>query len=114
MEHLTKAMVEAPHIRHTGLSMVLFREEPRDGWDGVAAMAWEVMRSAADRYPLIEIDVHDRPTLAALYDVRTTPTILLLRDGEVLDRVVGPPTKLLLQILLDGRASEGRSGRSPR
>jgi thioredoxin-like negative regulator of GroEL len=85
------------------LTMVLFRDGRRDGGDAVAAILRDIVRGRADRYSVKEIDVQDRPGLAAHYNVRTTPTVLLMKDGDVVDRVVGTPTRILLDSLLGAR-----------
>jgi len=63
-----------------------------------------VAQSFVGRLPIAEIDANDHPELAEQYNVQATPTILLIRDGEVVDRVIGTPTRTLLQSLLDARA----------
>jgi thioredoxin-like negative regulator of GroEL len=85
------------------LTMVLFRDGRRDGGDAVAGILRDIVRGRADRYSVNEIDVQDRPGLATHYNVRTTPTILLMKDGDVVDRVVGTPTRILLDTLLGAR-----------
>jgi thioredoxin-like negative regulator of GroEL len=93
------------------MRMVLFRDGPSDGTDALAAILDDIVRSGAGRYSFTEIDVRDRTWLAAYYNVRTTPTILLMTNGEVVDRVVGTPTRILLHNLLDTRTT--RHGTAP-
>jgi thioredoxin-like negative regulator of GroEL len=88
------------------LTMVLFRDGHGDSGDAVAALLRDVARSGAGRYSVTEVDVQARPGLAAHYHVRTTPTILLMKHGDIVDRVVGTPTRGLLDILLDGRTKQ--------
>jgi thioredoxin-like negative regulator of GroEL len=85
------------------LTMVLFRDGHGDSGDAVAALLRDIARSGAGRYSVTEVDVQARPGLATHYHVRTTPTILLMKHGDIVDRVVGTPTRGLLDILLDGR-----------
>jgi thioredoxin-like negative regulator of GroEL len=85
------------------LTMVLFRDGRHDGGDAVAAILRDIVRGRADRYSVKEIDIQDRPELAVHYNVRTTPTILLMKNGDVVDRVVGTPTRILLDSLLGAR-----------
>ena len=89
--------------RRSGLTMILFRDE-QSASDTLAAILLEVAHGFAGRHPPIEIDVRDQPELAALYNVRTTPTILLVKDGVIVDRVVGTPTRILMESLLHARA----------
>lgn len=49
----------------------------------------------------LEIDVdQDNDDLVTKYNIRNVPTILILRDGSIVDRIVGTPdkTKLLNSI----------------
>ena len=80
----------------SSVTMVLFRNGSDDGADALAGILQEVARGGTGRYSVAEIDVQARPWLAAHYNVRTTPTILLVKNGQVLDRVVGTPTRILL------------------
>jgi len=88
--------------RGPGVTMILFRDG-QPGSDALAAILSEAAHGFADRYPPIQIDVRDQPDLAGLYNVGTTPTILLVKDGAVVDRVVGTPTRILLESLLEAR-----------
>jgi hypothetical protein len=86
----------------SGLTMILFRDD-QSASDILATILFEVAHGFADRNPPIQVDVRDQPALTALYNVRTTPTILLVKDGVVVDRVVGTPTRILLESLLRAR-----------
>ena len=96
-----------------GLAMVHFRLAGSEASDRVAAVLAQIVEAGARRLPLTEVDVDDRPQLAARYNVRATPSVLLLRDGSVVDRVIGDASRTLLQSLLDARAAEsGCRGRT--
>ena len=45
----------------------------------------------AGRAAVIKVDVDENPELAAQYGVRGIPTLLLFKNGEVVDRLVGNP-----------------------
>src|SRR5262249_31846122 len=62
------------------LTLVLFRDNRSASPDAVAILR-QIVRSRAGHYSLREIDVEDRPELAVEYNVRTTPTILLVKNG---------------------------------
>jgi thioredoxin-like negative regulator of GroEL len=84
------------------ISLVLFRDGRTPSADAVAILR-DVVRSGAGRYSLTEIDVKDRPALAAQYNVMMTPTILLMQGCDIVDRIVGTPTTSLVHDLLDTR-----------
>ena len=81
-----------------------FRADDCGACDGVASILAQLVDGFVGRLPLTEVDVHAQPGLADRYNVRLTPTILLIRDGAVVDRVVGAATRVLLQSLIDARA----------
>src|SRR5262249_8410656 len=108
MERLMRATIDTPAhpdsvlAGRSGLTMILFRDD-QSASDTLATILCEVAHGFADPNPPIQVDVRDQPALAALYNVRTTPTILVVRDGVVVDRVVGTPTRILLESLLRAR-----------
>ena len=100
----TTASVEDVLPPQPGLAVVHFRADDCSACDGVASILAQLVDGFAGRLPLTEIDVHAQPGLADRYNIRLTPTILLIRDGAVVDRVVGAATRILLQSLIDARA----------
>ncbi len=53
---------------------------------------------------LAKVNVDDHPGLAARYGVRSIPTILFMKDGTVLDQVIGAVPKAQLKKKLDAIA----------
>ena len=43
-----------------------------------------------------KVDVDDNPELSQKYGIRSIPTLLIMRNGEVLDTIVGAPSKQTL------------------
>jgi thioredoxin-like negative regulator of GroEL len=87
------------------VTMVLFRDGRGAANDALSSILGQIVRSRAGRYAVAEVDVQDRPSLAAHYNVRATPTILLMKNGTVVDRIVGTPTRILLHNLLEERTA---------
>ena len=52
-----------------------------------------------------KVDVDAQPALARKYDVRSIPSLLVFRDGEVADRVVGLVPKKRLADALEAQAA---------
>ena len=63
------------------LTLVLFRDGSSAS-DAVAVLR-DIVRTRAGHYAFTEIDVQDRPELAVQYNVRTTPTTLLVKNGDM-------------------------------
>jgi len=52
----------------------------------------------------MKVNVDENHTLAARYGIQSIPTILFLKEGAVVDRVVGPASKAVLQNIVNARA----------
>jgi|LNFM01.2.fsa_nt_gb thioredoxin 1 len=55
-----------------------------------------------DALSVVKVDVDDAPVLAARYGVRSVPTLIVLREGEVVARQVGTVSEPALRRLLAG------------
>lgn len=85
-------------------------------WCGPCRMVAPVVERAARQYAgrlkVVKVDVDRAPAVAARYDARSIPTLLLLRSGRVAGRQVGaPPGDRLLAWVgaeLDGETTEHR------
>ena len=74
-----------------------------------ASVLEDVLRGFPGGLTLVNVNADRRPTLAAWYAVRSLPTVLFVRDGEIVDRVIGPPSRALLQSMLAARAPRPRA-----
>lgn len=55
----------------------------------LAPILEDVARTEAARLHVVQVDVDAEPELATRFHVRALPTLLFLRQGEVVDRLVG-------------------------
>lgn len=62
-------------------------------WCGPCRMVAPVLESLARRYAgaikVVKVNVDDNPQIASAYDARSIPTLVFLRKGQAVDRVVG-------------------------
>ena len=56
---------------------------------------------ADGRVKLAKVNVDEEPALAARHEIRSIPTILLVKDGRVVDRVVGAVPRPALEAKID-------------
>jgi thioredoxin 2 len=49
----------------------------------------ELSRELAGRLKIVKVNVDENQGLALRYDARSIPTMLVMRDGAVVDRIVG-------------------------
>jgi thioredoxin 1 len=55
----------------------------------VAPVLDALVNDSAGAVKLAKVNVDDEPVLAGRYEIRSIPTILLVKDGRIVDRVVG-------------------------
>ncbi len=51
----------------------------------------------SDRFNTVKIDIDSTPVIAADYGIRSVPTMMLVKDNEIIDQRVGglPPQQLM-------------------
>jgi thioredoxin 2 len=62
-------------------------------------------RSHAGQLKIVKLDIDAAPAIAQRYDVMSIPTLLLLRDGQEVDRAVGALPEPALRAWLDEKLS---------
>jgi thioredoxin 1 len=102
--HLTEQNFDEALVANQGLMMVDFWAE----WCGpcrtIAPVLEELARSSGGRVTLAKVNVDENPGLAARYGIRSIPTILFVKDGKVVDQVIGAVPRAQLQKKLDALA----------
>ena len=73
-------------------------------WCGPCKMLGPIIEALAeevDGVKVCKVNVDEQSELAAAFSVMSIPTILLMKDGEVLDTQIGLATKTKLLAMLD-------------
>lgn len=76
-------------------------------WCGPCKMVGPVVEEVASDYEgkavVGKVNVDQNPTISAKYGIRSIPTILFIKDGEVVDKSVGAVPKKTLTEKLDAQ-----------
>lgn len=95
---LTDANYQENVLDKGGVALVDFWAE----WCGPCRMIGPIIEELATEYEgkalIAKVDVDENSELSQEYQVRSIPTILILKDGKVVDKHVGVTTK---QALID-------------
>jgi thioredoxin 2 len=85
-------------------------------WCGPCRMIGPIVervgRELAGRLKVVKLDVDAAPEVAARYDARSIPLLILFRDGEALDRLVGAVPERRLREWLDPHLTPAEPSRS--
>lgn len=67
----------------------------------------DVAPDYGDEIKFFQVDVEESPAIAKEYGIMTIPVTLFLRDGEVMNRVMGNQTRNKLAQLIDSHIEGG-------
>lgn len=98
---LTDANFQETVLNYEGLSVVDFWAE----WCGPCRMVGPIIDELSNEYEgkatIGKVDVDSNPEVSMKYGVRSIPTILFIKNGEVVDKQVGAASKQVLQAKID-------------
>ncbi len=67
----------------------------------IAPVLEELQKEVAGKAKILKLNVDENPQTAQEYGITSIPTLLIFKDGEILDRNVGAGTKEHYKNLLD-------------
>jgi thioredoxin 1 len=100
--HLTTQNFDEALVATEGLLMIDFWAE----WCGPCRAIAPVLEELASegRVTLFKVNVDENPELPARFAIRSIPTILFVKQGTVVDRVIGAAPKAVLRAVVTARA----------
>ncbi len=102
--HLTEQTFDEALVAAQGLLLVDFWAEWCGPCRAIAPVLEDLVQASGGRVTLAKVNVDGNPGLAARYGIRSIPTILFVKDGKVVDQVIGAVPKAQLQKKLDALA----------
>lgn len=92
---------ETALAKEGGVSVVDFWAE----WCGPCRMITPIIEELSEEYDgkatIGKVNVDHNPEVSMKYGIRSIPTILILKDGEVVDKQVGVTSKAALKSKID-------------
>lgn len=78
-------------------------------WCGPCRLVGPIMEQlaaeASGRYRIAKLNVDDNPRTAAQFNIQSIPTMLIFKDGELIDRLVGAQPKHVIESKLLAHAA---------
>lgn len=102
--HLTEASFDTEIGKHKEVLMVDFWAEWCQPCRAIAPALEELAQESKGSVSLAKVNVDDNPQLAARFGIRSIPTILFMKDGQVMDQVIGAVPKSQMKKKLDALA----------
>jgi thioredoxin 1 len=103
--HLTEQSFDEALAATQGLVMIDFWAAWCGPCRAIAPILEQIAEASEGRVTLLKVNVDENPGLAARYGIRSIPTILFVKQGTVVDRIVGAVPKAVVQDLVNARAS---------
>ncbi len=99
--HLSEQTFDETLSTHDGILMVDFWAEWCGPCRAIAPVLDTLVKESAGKVGLAKVNVDENPGLAARYGIRSIPTILLVKQGKVVDQVIGAVPRAKIKEKLD-------------
>jgi thioredoxin 1 len=101
--HVTDATFDAEVLNSTTPVLVDFWAE----WCGPCRMIGPVVEEMAGEYEgkakITKVDVDSNPQISMKFGIRSIPTLLIFKNGQIVDQIVGAVPKAILKRQLDAQ-----------
>lgn len=101
MKLLSSSIYQAKIEGKEGLSLIKFGASWCGPCRAYAPILEEAEKDYADKIEFYEVDVDQEPELATKFEIRGVPATFILKDGEVINSVVGLQNRASIVQLLD-------------
>ena len=64
----------------------------------ISPIIQELAAKYGDRVKIVKMDIDANPKTPGQYSIRSIPTVLAFKDGQVIEQIVGAPTKVKAQL----------------
>jgi len=102
--HLSEENFDDTLANQAGLLMVDFWAEWCGPCRAIAPVLESLAQDSGGRVMLAKVNVDENPGLAARYGIRSIPTILIVKQGKVVDQVIGAVPRAKIKEKLDALA----------
>jgi thioredoxin len=102
--HLTDSSFDSTLAEHTGPVVVDFWAEWCGPCKAIGPVLEELAQEYAGKVTIAKVNVDEHPAVAARFQVRSIPTLLFFKGGQVVDQVVGAVPKAQIKKRLDAVA----------
>ena len=102
--HLTEATFDEALVASEGPMLVDFWAPWCGPCRAIAPVLDEIARERAGTATIAKVNVDEQPALAGRFGVRSIPTLLFVKDGKVVETLVGAVPKSVMLERLDSLA----------
>ena len=102
--HLTDSSFDSTLAAHTDPVVVDFWAEWCGPCKAIGPVLEELAQEYAGKVTIAKVNVDEHPGVAARFQVRSIPTLLFFKGGQVVDQVVGAVPKAQIKKRLDAVA----------
>ncbi|EOJ76951.1 thioredoxin [Enterococcus faecalis] len=100
---MTQAITDKDFVTETDEGLVLI--DFWATWCGPCRMQAPILEQLSEEYDedevkIVKMDVDENPATPASFGIMSIPTLLLKKDGEVVEKAVGVHTKAQLQAMI--------------